>query len=255
MDAGKLAAIARAALRPGGMGSLWRRAVNRLGTYGSIPEPENLHWLDTQAVAFASYATSLAPQLWEESLAYAEALLAHALRAFPERIGTGYYELLYFLTRYRRPKVVVETGVAAGFSSHAILSAMSANNVGHLYSSDLHYLRPDAERIVGVVVEEHLKDRWTLLTQGDARNLPIILRNVDRIDMVHYDSDKSYAGRRFAMRLLLPKLHGLLIMDDLRDNAFFYDFVRDRTGWRVFRRFATGESYVGLVAHQMQSLV
>ena len=38
--------------------------------------------------------------------------------------GGGAYELLYFITRLTKPNVIVETGVAAGFSSQAFLKLL-----------------------------------------------------------------------------------------------------------------------------------
>ena len=52
--------------------------------------------------------------------------------------GGGNFILLYFLTR-KFNKVVVETGVAAGWSSLAILGAFEKNGEGKLYSSDFPY--------------------------------------------------------------------------------------------------------------------
>ena len=68
--------------------------------------------------------------------------------------GGADYPLLYFLTRYLNPENVLETGVAAGFSSYAILSALQKNRKGTLYSSDFPYLRiKNPERYIGIVVE------------------------------------------------------------------------------------------------------
>ncbi len=39
--------------------------------------------------------------------------------------------------RVVKPRVMVETGVAAGFTTAVALAAMEANGIGHLYSLDL----------------------------------------------------------------------------------------------------------------------
>ena len=44
--------------------------------------------------------------------------------------GGGNYILLYFLVRKLKPNIVVETGVAAGWSSLAILTAFTKNKKG-----------------------------------------------------------------------------------------------------------------------------
>ena len=101
----------------------------------------------------------------------------------------------YFLTRLLTPDVIVETGVADGWSSHAFLAGLHDNGTGHLYSSDFPYFREsDPESTIGRLVPAELKDRWTLLTAGDEKNLPQILDSVSSI-LFDYDSDKSPVGR------------------------------------------------------------
>ena len=41
--------------------------------------------------------------------------------------GGAAFELLYFLTKKRKPKIIVETGVAAGWSTLAFLRASKYN--------------------------------------------------------------------------------------------------------------------------------
>ena len=89
--------------------------------------------------------------------------------------GGGNSPLLYFLVRSMRPRIVVETGVAAGFSSSAILTALKENGEGILYSSDFPYFRiKNPEKYIGLLVDEELKGNWTCLKQGDRFNLPEI---------------------------------------------------------------------------------
>lgn len=56
-------------------------------------------------------------------------------------------------------------------------------------------------------------------------NLPHILAQVPRVDLFHYDSDKTYSGRAFAVELVRKKLaeDGLIVMDDLSNNSWFYE--------------------------------
>lgn len=79
-------------------------------------------------------------------------------------------------------------------------------------------------------------------------NLPQILDKVGTIDIFHYDSDKSYSGRDFAVSLVTPNLspNGLILMDDIQDNSYFYDYVETRQihEWNVFN---FNGKYVGLI--------
>jgi predicted O-methyltransferase YrrM len=163
--------------------------------------------------------------------------------------GGGDYGLLYFLVRWRRPAVVVETGVAAGYSSQAFLAALDANGAGHLWSSDFPYVRSTAAReAIGCVVEPRVRERWTLRLDGDVANLRGILSEIDAIDLFHYDSDKSWTGRERTMAAVLPRLRAdaWWIMDDIQDNAWFARWARARPD-RV-RVFEFGGKYLGLVA-------
>lgn len=189
-------------------------------------------FIPTERVAHA-----IDPQLWEETVAFAAELETRyrepfeQLRATIRLGGAGDYRLLYFLTRLTRPAVAVETGVAAGWSSAAILAAMRRNAHGHLWSSELVYDRPwlhaDYRPYVGMVVDPSLRDRWTLLLDGDRTNLPAILGESGQIGLFHFDSDKSTEGRRFAFDLVRPHLSpdAVVVVDDINDNLHFRRFA------------------------------
>lgn len=163
--------------------------------------------------------------------------------------GAGSIRLCYFVSRKIKPELIIETGVASGFSSLSFLSALDKNqNGGHLYSSDLPYLAAaDSMKVIGSVVPKHLRHNWKLFTRGDMFNLPDILKIVKRdIDLIHYDSDKSFLGRYFALKSLLPKLSekGLLLMDDIGDNCFFEWLVKREKLNHIF--VIDGNKYVGI---------
>lgn len=149
-------------------------------------------------------------------------------RACPVRLGgAAHTRLLYLLTRLARPQVVIETGVAYGWSSAVVLLGLAQNGGGRLYSSDLPYPKiAHAADYVGWVVPERLRHYWTLRLGPDRQTLPELLRGFDRIDLIHYDSDKSWRGRLWAARLLWPQLAagGLFVVDDIQDNRAFLEF-------------------------------
>jgi predicted O-methyltransferase YrrM len=172
--------------------------------------------------------------LWTESLAESQRIEHEAealLRTCPYDLGGGgAYPLLHFLVRLRKAAIVVETGVAAGWSSRAILEALAMNGTGKLYSSDFPYFRfENPEQYIGFVVPEELRTEWVLDVRGDEVALPAIAKQVPLIDIFHYDSDKSSAGRRFAMQVVSPLLgpESIVLMDDIQDNVFFRDYVSE----------------------------
>ncbi len=214
---------------------------------------DNLKWLEENAVSFEETVGSISPSLWQEAREASGAIDLSAqkkLRALPVQLGGGgATPYLYYLTRLKKPQVIVETGVAAGFSSQAFLEALEKNGFGRLFSSDFPYFRiADPEKYIGCIVDEHLKARWSLRIEGDDSNIPAIVSEVDRIDLFHYDSDKSYTGRASAMDRVKPLLseESIVVMDDIQDNSYFKDLVEreDPSSWKVFRY---GDKFVGLI--------
>ena len=150
------------------------RLLNRVEDEGA--RRQSTEWCEDNAEDLSLLAGQLDRQLWAEAQRFAQELADRGER----RLGTlktslgrgGYYPLLYFLTRYRKPRVIVETGVAAGFSSAAFLAAIRANGSGHLFSSDFPLFRLERpERYVGRLVDDDLHQFWTLFLRGDRKNL------------------------------------------------------------------------------------
>lgn len=211
-------------------------------------------------------AEDLEPTLWLEAERFATDLEGRYAADFEPlrqtiRLGGGAdYRLLYFFTRLTSPEVVVETGVAAGWSSAAILAAMKMNGSGRLWSSELVYTRPaihaDYRPFVGMVVDEELKERWTLLLEGDRENLPRIVADCGPINLFHFDSDKSLAGREFAFDAVRPRLadDAIVMFDDVKDNLHFRKLARHcRSPWVVTgSRASVGVVWEGLrpLAHE-----
>ncbi len=164
--------------------------------------------------------------------------------------GGGNYPMLYFLTRYLKPEIIVETGVAAGWSSQAILTAIKNNALpAHLYSSDFPYFRyKSPEELVGYIVDDSLKSNWSLRIDGDENNLPEFEKSIQKIDLFHYDSDKSYKGRAFAYEILHKKFHKntVILFDDIQDNAHFKDLVTSLQ--KPFKIFEFEGKFIGIIA-------
>jgi predicted O-methyltransferase YrrM len=182
----------------------------------------------SMASSFDAWARGINPDIHTEIAAFwteQESRVAKALSTIDLDLGGGGHgKLLYFVTRALQPQTVVETGVAAGHSSRSILAALKKNGSGTLYSSDLPYMLVDnADAYIGVVVEEELRGPWKLFTEGDRANLRQIAAQVQSVDLLHYDSDKTVAGRDFALESLADKLtpSAVIIFDDIQDNDHF----------------------------------
>lgn len=140
--------------------------------------------------------------------------------------GEGASSLLYTLTKKSDAKTVLETGVAFGWSSLAFLSALEENK-GKLISNDMPYVKMGNEDFVGCVVPDDLRQYWDLQRLPDIKGIPLALQKFSNsVDIVHYDSDKSYTGRQWSSPLLWDAVNpgGYLISDDINDNIAFKHF-------------------------------
>lgn len=220
------------ASNPSRLPVLARKVVKRLRGETDKGSPENDSWIAANSISAEQLAKSLDAKLWDEAGTFDRALSRRArtaLKDVPYKLGGGsHHRFLYWLTRYKRPRTIVETGVAAGWSSSAFLAALARNRAGKLYSSDLPYFRiPNPERFVGILVDDKLRGRWVLRLEGDEVNLPLILAEVSTIDLFHYDSDKMASGREYAVALVRGKLAagGIIMMDDIANDSWFRDYV------------------------------
>ncbi len=245
--------LATNASKPGMLIEMIRKVATRFNerTDDGLAE-EASSFARAHAIDPDPWARAIDAPLWEEALAFAEAQAAYGaarLAALPVSLGGGGFDaLLYFLTRLVRAHAIVETGVAAGFSSRAFLSALDRNGEGRLFSSDFPYFRiENPEAYIGILVEPALRERWALHIEGDRANLPRIAAQAGKIDIFHYDSDKSRAGRNFALDTLRANItdRTIVIFDDIQNNFHFRDLVKqDACEWMIF---ASGGKYVGLI--------
>ncbi len=162
--------------------------------------------------------------------------------------GPADVDLLYHLTLHAQAERVVETGVAYGWSSLAILLALERQRKGRLESSDMPYALRGNDRFVGCVVPDELRGRWKLHPLPDRDVLPEILRRWPSIDLAHYDSDKAERGRWFGYSRLWDALRpgGFLVSDDIQDNLAFRDFS-EQVGSRPWVHPSRDGSYVGIL--------
>lgn len=133
------------------------------------------------------------------------------------------------LTRHQRPRVVVETGVARGFTTRIVLEALEANDYGHLYSIDLPPPLDEGRLTseTGAAVTDALKPRWTLIEGSSRRRLPGLLRELGAIDMFIHDSRHTRRNITFELQLawkaLLPG--GFMLADDIQSTVAFEECV------------------------------
>lgn len=170
-----------------------------------------------------------------KALAEAPAFSAGERRAIPQwHDATGEFaSLMHALVLLRKPRTVVETGVARGLSSAAILDAMERNGAGHLHSLDLPGMGRGYQEEVGRAVPAGLRQRWTLAFGPSAVKLPGILARAAPVDVFVHDSAHTYRNMHFEFAQAAKHLarSGLLVCDDVVNDALL-EFV-ERHGWEL----------------------
>lgn len=136
-------------------------------------------------------------------------------------LDTGF---IYHFCEVIQARKVLETGVAHGWSSFAVLSSIKKRG-GILYSIDKPYPRKGCLEAIGDAVPERFKSNWKLIIGTDRKELRRVVEN-GPFDICIYDSNKTYYGRMFAYPLMWGSLRegGYLISDDIGDNLAFSDF-------------------------------
>lgn len=153
--------------------------------------------------------------------------------------------LLYNFAEYLEATKVVETGVFRGTSSSAILKSLRKRD-GRLISTDIP--TPELYAEPGEVVTDDLKAHWKIIQKPDRIALPAALKELGKVDLACYDSDKSYDGRIFGYELMWKSLRkdGIFVSDDINDNFAFRDFCK--TKGLEYLIAENGGRYVGVVA-------
>ncbi len=251
---GYLSYINRPAMWP----AITRKITSKLA--GKIPGPQELkamradaeNWCAPRQVPTADGLKRLGIPALIDLHAKHPAILDAAVEragAIPVWLGGGSnLNLLYTLCQHLQPRTIVETGVANGWSSLTFLIYLMERGDGSLHSGDLPILELRNDQYVGVAVPDNLRGPWSLYRMADRESLPKIVRNAAPFDLVYYDSDKSYDGRRFAYTLLWDNLAagGVLVSDDIDDNMAFADFAAT-TGVEPIVVKEPGQSAQGLL--------
>jgi len=214
---------------------LWRMAKS--AALGREPQPdthcEAERWCLARAISTAEAVQRVTgwgiPGAVHAKYAHVFAEAKSIAEACPVGMGgASDIDLLYWLVEYTQATRVLETGVAYGWSSLALLLSLSRRN-GLLVSIDRPYLNRNNDAHVGCVIPAALRAHWRLLRSADREGIPKAVRALGTIDVCHYDSDKSYGGKRWAFPRLWRALKpgGILIADDAGDDVAFRDFCEE----------------------------
>jgi predicted O-methyltransferase YrrM len=139
----------------------------------------------------------------------------------------GFARAIWSIAMHLRPRVVVETGVARGVTTHVILEALRQQGLGHLWSVDRPPLDPQLHSQVGAAVPHELRSGWTLLRGTSRRVLPALLRQVGSVDVFVHDSLHTERNVRFELASAWSSMDGAgaVVVDDVERNGAFAEFV------------------------------
>jgi predicted O-methyltransferase YrrM len=177
------------------------------------------------------------PQLEELQAVWQDAqerLREHGLRA-----GRGAYggwddgdqalaRAVWCMAAHLRPQRVLETGVARGLTSRAVLERLARDSEGRLWSIDLPALSHEGwAGELGAAVPDELRERWTLVEGSSRQRLPGVVRELGSLDLFIHDSLHSERNMRFELERVWPAVRpgGGVIVDDVHMNAGFHSWV------------------------------
>lgn len=152
----------------------------------------------------------------------------------------GTHGIVFMLVRKFKPEIVIETGIAHGYSAEVILTALSMNGKGRLKSIDIdekvHI--EDIEVNVGWVVDPALHDIWDK-TIGDSKF--ILSEMNEQPDMFIHDSlhtqDHMLFEYTWAKDHLKP--NGILVSDDIDRNKAWQIFHSNNRNFKEYLKTPT----------------
>ena len=160
-----------------------------------------------------------------ERLAHRSLAVGRGMYCGWDDADAGFARAAWCLTRHLRPRTVVETGVARGLTTRAVLQALATNDCGELASIELPPWRDRRElaRQTAAAVPIQLIARWTLVEGSSRRRLPGLLTRLGGIDLFVHDSSHSYRNMSFELEQAWAALrpHGFLLVDDVHRNGAF----------------------------------
>lgn len=159
--------------------------------------------------------------------------------------GMAHLNLIYNLNKHLVPKKILETGVAFGWST--LVFILSKSKQASLTSIDLSYPTISSHKFVAMAVPNNLKKKFKLLKGIDNNFLNFFKKNKTFFDFIHYDSDKSYIGRKKNYELVwnILKKNGCFVSDDISDNSAFYEFIKSKKiNYFIIK---SSSKYVGIV--------
>jgi hypothetical protein len=142
---------------------------------------------------------------------------------------------VWCMVAHVRAQRVLETGVARGITSRAVLERLARDGDGRLWSIDLPAISHEGwAGELGVAVPAELRERWTLVEGSSRRRLRGVLRKLESVDLFVHDSLHSERNVRFELDCVWPAVRagGGVVVDDVHMNAGFHTWTSRARGAR-----------------------
>ena len=211
---------------------LARLAVRKLGHTktgtGEVSRPRGVEVKTAAELTDDFYSLVLKASL--EEIALARSQYVSYQSGFKERVtsprtsffnpifdlGLGMSEFVFLCILVKKPLMVIETGVAAGVSTNAMLSALQINGAGNLLSLDI-------TQKVGELVDDNLKTRWKLEILPELareNSFAKYLKENNGATIFLHDSDHSGAWQIKEFNNVVRHLPGieLILFDDISQD-------------------------------------
>ena len=212
------------------LASLRFKGINAyvMGTYGLKVFKD----VDNMASNTAEFS-KIAPYIPEGRRIYRETSHQLSGKVSPIKFDSG-EELgtfLYALIMERKPKCIVETGVANGLTTNLIMAALDTYG-GVLHSFDIN---PQCKS----VYKGGGNWNFHLLSRNYKKQVREVVDSIENIDIWIHDSDHSFSWQSFEYTIAASKLKenkGILVSDDIDCTTAFGRLIRSLNthGWAVF---------------------
>jgi hypothetical protein len=199
------------------------------------PHYQSVGWDAVVAGLNQSLHTNIEDCLQEQPLQEIERIVQQGITAMPPDApfhaghnGDFYLgRLCYALTRIRRPRTIVETGVCYGVTSSFVLKALEVNGMGKLHSIDLPPLGKNEHQFVGRLIPETLRGNWTLNRGSCKAVMPGVIERVGQVDFFIHDSLHTYRNMIWEFETVAPHLatNAVVVADDVEGNVAFQEWV------------------------------
>jgi len=167
------------------------------------------------------------------------------ITALDKSTGRFLFSICYF----SQPELIIETGVAYGFSSSYILLALNLLKKGKLISIDVLLRKEHKPEKFGIAIPTELKERQQLIIGKSTEELKKILQGDIKIDIFMHDSLHTYKYMMEEFQIAWPfiKKHGFLVSDDVSDNNAFLDFSENVRRKPIIIFDEIKKTYFGLI--------